>query len=246
MAPFRVLVTRPEPGASRTAEKLAAEGFESVIMPLSAIEPTRASLPGTPEAFDALVLTSANAVRHADRSLLEKLSSLPLFAVGQQSADFAASKGLSAGQWPQSGEAEGLVALVREKLRPRSRLLYLAGHPRRAEVEDGLRASGFDVTLLETYRSRPIERDAGQIAALVGERPIDAALVYSAEGGRLLAGLIELHGHLLGLEQAAFIAISPRAAATLGKVARLGVEVADRPCEGAMLAVLEALRRRAT
>jgi uroporphyrinogen-III synthase len=57
--PFRVLVTRAEPGASATARSLAAKGYAPVVEPLFALEPITADLP----AFDALAFTSAKGVR---------------------------------------------------------------------------------------------------------------------------------------------------------------------------------------
>ena len=58
---LRVLVTRPQPGADRTAARLQEAGFEPIVLPLSeivAVAPALpASLPG------AVAISSANAVR---------------------------------------------------------------------------------------------------------------------------------------------------------------------------------------
>jgi uroporphyrinogen-III synthase len=55
----RILVTRSEPGASETATRLEAAGYEAVVEPLFSIVPIDATLPD----FDALAFTSANGVR---------------------------------------------------------------------------------------------------------------------------------------------------------------------------------------
>ena len=57
---MRVLVTRPEPGASRTAARLSALGHEAVVVPLFAARRLAWEMP---EAFGAVAFTSANGVR---------------------------------------------------------------------------------------------------------------------------------------------------------------------------------------
>ena len=59
MSAPRVLVTRSEPGASETAERLAALGYTPIIEPVFAIEPIAAAIPD----FDVLAFTSANGAR---------------------------------------------------------------------------------------------------------------------------------------------------------------------------------------
>src|SRR5262245_13133093 len=82
----RVLVTRPEPGASRTARRLAEQGFEPVVLPLTEIR----ALPSDhfPDAanVDAVAVTSANAIRHAPRPLISTLAGKPVFAIGGETA----------------------------------------------------------------------------------------------------------------------------------------------------------------
>ena len=63
----RALVLRPEPGAAATLERLAAAGVVGEAMPLFRVLPRAWSPPAG--AFDALLLTSANAVRHGGEGL---------------------------------------------------------------------------------------------------------------------------------------------------------------------------------
>src|ERR1700748_3321155 len=72
-----VLVTRTQPGASITAERLSALGFAPVVAPLLNIRPIAA--PDLPPATDiqAVLVTSG----HAVPLLAASLSDLPLFAV---------------------------------------------------------------------------------------------------------------------------------------------------------------------
>jgi len=82
----RVLITRPEPGAVQTAKRLRALGWKPVCLPLTEISPLPAELPAGCK-FDAVAIPSANAIRHARPALLRALAGLPVFAVGQRTAE---------------------------------------------------------------------------------------------------------------------------------------------------------------
>ena len=58
----RLLVLRPEPGASATAAKARALGLEPIAIPLFKTEAVEWEAPEA-SAFDGLLLTSANAIR---------------------------------------------------------------------------------------------------------------------------------------------------------------------------------------
>ena len=85
----RLLVLRPEPGASATVKRARERGLEAVAAPLFEVEPLTWQAPDV-DAFDGLLLTSANAVRHGGDELL-KLRGLEVYAVGEATADAAAS-----------------------------------------------------------------------------------------------------------------------------------------------------------
>ena len=63
----RVLVLRPEPGASATVERARELGLDAVAVPLFEIEPVAWEAPEAAR-FDGLLLTSANAVRMRRRA----------------------------------------------------------------------------------------------------------------------------------------------------------------------------------
>ena len=90
---MRLLVTRPEPDGSRQAEKLRAMGHEPVLAPLLTIE----ILPGVAldlKGAQAIIVTSRNVLRAvAARPELIEARNLPLYAVGDATADVAAELG---------------------------------------------------------------------------------------------------------------------------------------------------------
>src|SRR5579864_2856662 len=72
-----VLITRPEPGASDTAARVAALGFRPVIAPLLEIRELRTLLPPSGR-VQAVLAASSNAIPPLPASHRH----LPLFAVG--------------------------------------------------------------------------------------------------------------------------------------------------------------------
>ena len=82
-----IVVLRPEPGNRVTAAAIEGRGLRAIRLPLFAVQPVAWQAPD-PAGFDALLLTSANAVRHGGAGLA-RLLSLPVFAVGEATADAA-------------------------------------------------------------------------------------------------------------------------------------------------------------
>ena len=80
----RVLVLRPEPGASATVKRAKERGLDALAIPLFEVRPVDWDVPDA-GSFDGLLLTSANAVRHSGEQLKE-LRGLPVHAVGAATA----------------------------------------------------------------------------------------------------------------------------------------------------------------
>jgi uroporphyrinogen-III synthase len=152
---MRVLVTRAEPEAGRTAEALRARGCEPVLAPVSVITPRFAKLPEGP--FAAVLLSSQNAVRHGVALVPPEILALPAFAVGQRTAEAARQAG-----WrnvrPGPGDAGGLAGEVAALLPAGARLLYLAGTPRKPVLESALVGQGYEVVVLEVYQASAASR----------------------------------------------------------------------------------------
>src|SRR3954447_12622921 len=82
---MRLLVTRPEPDATRTAETLRARGHEVLVAPLLATLTIAADFAGP---YDAVLMTSANAARAlAAHPRAGEVTRLPCFTVGSRSAE---------------------------------------------------------------------------------------------------------------------------------------------------------------
>jgi uroporphyrinogen-III synthase len=232
----RVLVTRPEPGASKTARRLAAAGFEPVVMPLSQVRP----LPIRPLAvsgFAAIALTSANAVRHLPETVAAICSDRPLFVVGEATARAARAAGLTlAGQG--AGDGSGLAALIAERVPSGATVLYPCGRPRDGELERVLEARGISVEAVEIYETVACDIADADIAQAARPGPLDMALVYSAESARHLSRLASSEPGRQLLAGTRVLAISDKCASSLSGSVFGGIGVAERPDEDAMFDLL--------
>lgn len=202
-----LVILRPEPGGSVTAEKVRALGLEIRRHPLFAAQALSWSMPDGP--FDALLVTSANAVR-----LAGTLPELPVHAVGRASADAATAAGLRVATTGE-GDVQSLLGQLPSGLR----LLHLAGEERILPA-----APRHRITPVAVYRMVPQPLpDATLIEGAV-------AMVHSPVAGRRLAEVEVERGRVR------IAAISPAAAAACGPGWEI-CAAADEPNDAALLSL---------
>ncbi|MCO6386984.1 uroporphyrinogen-III synthase [Aliihoeflea sp. 40Bstr573] len=229
----RVLVTRPEPGASATAARLIERGFEPVILPLTEIVPLRPA--ELPDGIDAIVATSANAFRHAPAAFMEKLRDLPLHVVGARTAK-AAGRDVAL----VAPDARALSQALAGRLAARSHVVHLTGRVRRPELKLALQAQGHRVTEIELYDARAVELAPDETGTKLGPEPLWVALVYSQRGGEILDRIAAEAQS--SFQTTVFVCISAEAAAGLKD---RQIAVAAMPDEAGMLAKLAELDQSA-
>lgn len=212
----RLLVLRPEPGASATVDRARHYGFDAIAVPLFELEPVAWVVP-EPQRFDGLLLTSANAVRWGGEQLT-RLRSLKVFAVGDATARAAVEAGFAIAKTGTAG-----VDRLLGSMDPELRLLHLCGFDRRQPD-----APRQHISPLIVYRSKPIERPG--FAGL----PSDVALIHSPEAGRRLAELVS------NREEISIVAISMAAARAAGE-GWAAVKAASVPNDEALLALASSL-----
>ncbi|MFT3722943.1 MAG: uroporphyrinogen-III synthase [Hyphomonadaceae bacterium] len=229
MTAARVLVTRSEPGASETAERLNAAGYLAIVEPVFTIEPLPAVVPD----FDALAFTSANGARHF--AVLSPRRDIPVFCVGVRTADAAREAGF-ANVTSADGDANALAALMARQLPKQSRLLHAGNEDSRGDVAGQMRANGFAASFLPIFRA-VARLTPGPVLAdyLAGRGSFDAVLIHSPRGAAILAGFAA--GSTATLD---IVAISGIAATPLATLARR-TEIAAAPNEQALLSALARL-----
>lgn len=214
----RILVLRPEPGASATLRRAHERGLHAVAVPLFEIEPVAWDAPEA-GGFDGLLLTSANAVRSAGEQL-EELRGLPVYAVGEATAGAAREAGFEVAS---TGDTD--IRRLLGSIEPDLKLLHLAGEDRTDPGE-----TSQEIRTLTVYRSRAKED------VHLGDIRESIALIHSPRAGRRLAELADDRDK----GSIAVVAISPAAADAAG-TGWSKVESARTPTDEALLALAERL-----
>lgn len=225
---MRLLVTRPEPGASVTAARLAAAGHAPLVSPVLTAERVAATIPAQP--WQAMLVTSAAAARFAPANLERTISVL---AVGDATAEAARAAGFSRVA-SAGGDATALADLAKARAMPQAGpLLYLSAEETATDLAAAL--PGFAVVRIIVYRMRPEPLTGAAIQALEDgaldavsfySRATAAAFVTAAQG--LAVDWIRLEAH----------AISTQAAEPLSALPWRRLRLAARPDEEAMSALV--------
>ena len=227
-----IALMRANEESERGAVRLAELGHASVIAPATLIFATRADVPPGP--YDAVVATSARAFDLLSASARDAIVAWPLFVVGAQTARAARARELGVEALAQ--DAAALVACLRIRLTPASRVLYLAGRDRKSDLERALAVAGHRVTSIEVYvaqaRTAWSSEEARALAAC------DAALHYSARSAELALRLAEGAGIMKSFRALLHVCISEDAASPLRSSGATRVRSASRPDEDALFDAL--------
>lgn len=239
---MRVLVTRPEPGLSRTAERLEATGFQALRLPLTRIVPLEEGLDEAAGASaDIFIVTSAAAVRAAAGRIDH---GRPLWTVGAATAAAARELGFATveeGPGDGAGLAVGLAGVLAETGR---KAVYLAGRVRSPDLEDHLAAAGVTFRVLPVYDTLPVDYDRAALDAICDDRPCDAVLLYSRAAATRFAGLVAETSHA-GLAAATPFCLSDNVAAGLADWRGPEPLTAGAPTEDDLLELLAGWRNQA-
>ncbi|HEY5720799.1 MAG TPA: uroporphyrinogen-III synthase [Allosphingosinicella sp.] len=213
---MKLLIVRPQPGASETAARARKLGLDPVVSPLFEIRPLRWQAPD-PEGFDALLLTSANAVRHGGGGLA-RFVRLPCYAVGEASAEAAREAGFGDVRTGPGDAAAAAAMMEKDGVR---RAFHPCGRDRA-----GLGEPGIDIVHVPVYAADPIDELPADAKAALDAGPL--VLVHSPRSGALLARLVPNKAGV------AVAAISAAAAQAAGGGWR-SVAVASAPSDEALL-----------
>ena len=219
-----IWVLRPQPGNAATCARLADMGRVAIPLPLFVVEPLAWDVPDGAD-YDALLLTSANAVRHAGEGLA-RLSTLPIYAVGESTAKAARAAGLSVAAVGDGGVAEMAERLAQDG---RAHVLHLTGHDFTALP------NGFAPTVSIVYAARE-RADAEVIPALTTAPRRAHVLLHSARAARRLAVLVKAAGLMQG--DLHLNTLSPTIADAAGD-GWGGITIAQSPNEAALLSTLQ-------
>ncbi|MPT48768.1 MAG: uroporphyrinogen-III synthase [Sphingobium sp.] len=212
-----VLILRPEPGAEATEKRAQERGLTSLLYPLFAVRPLSWDAPD-PANFDALMLTSANSLRHGGDAIA-LYHHLPVFAVGATTATAARDHGFSS-VITAGPDAPAMLAAIGET--PHRRLFHPGGKDFRPYD-----AGPFHITRRAVYHAAEAGDEAG-LAPYLAQNPV--LLIHSPRAGRRVAALIPAEQR----ERLSIITISPAALAAAGEGWRQALS-ASTPDDALML-----------
>lgn len=220
----RILAIRPEPGLSSTLNAARDPGLAITGVPLFEIHPLEWKAPD-PDSIDALLIGSANAIRHGGQTLTQ-FHNKPVHAVGESTKKVAAEAGFTI----RSVGAGGLQNVL-DNITPPARLLRIAG----AEHVPLTAPRGITITTVIAYESVARPLDPAVIGSL-DERVI--VLLHSAAAARHFASeCARLEIDRGSIELAA---LGPRIASSVGK-GWGAIHVCEHPDDAALLAMVHSL-----
>lgn len=196
------------------------------MLPLSRTVALSFAVPAGP--FAALTVTSANAFHHMDMEQLKPFLDLPLFAVGQGTAQAARKAGFGS-VIDGGGDAVRLAATMQRELPEKARILYLAGRVRQP-VLDQMRAAKFDMHVVDVYDTETIAYTAASLQTALGDAPFAAVMLYSGVAATSFVDAMRRVEPPFD-KKTRFLCISLRVADRLPPVWRANALVADHPDE---------------
>ena len=212
-----ILVLRPQPGADETAVRARALGLAPIVAPLFSVRSLEWEAPD-PAAFDAVMLTSANAARHAG-DVLTPMTGLPCYALGEATAGAAREAGFAD---IRTGPSDSAALLEMMDMHG----VTTAFHPRGRDVTDP-GESHVRIVDVPVYAAEPVRRLPPEAAAALREGAL--VLIHSPRAAALFAELHEGDRAMVALA-----AISVPTASAAGSGWR-SIGVAARPRDHALL-----------
>lgn len=221
MATLPIISIRPQPGCAATVAAGQGLGMAIAPRPLFAIEAIAWDAPD-PAIIDALLIGSANALRHGGAGLAQ-FAGKPVFAVGQATAEAARDAGFTVAA-TGSGGLQGVIDFC---VSPGLTLLRLSGEDHVPLVIP----PQVQVVTRIVYRSQPLPIGAGLAETLRGGALV---LLHSAAAARHFAG--ECDRLAIARGAISLAALGPRIAEAAGEGWR-ALASAAQPQEGDLLAL---------
>ena len=227
----RILVTRPEPGATRTSERLKQLGYEPIKLPLTEMVALEPKLPHSK--FDVVVATSAQAFLRLPSDCAEVLADVPTFVVGSATAAAARQVGFHAVQ-VGGGDVEALIHGLSGTLKVDAVVLYLCGRVRRPDLEQALALRGAEFEIVEIYDTKLVSYSTDKLKFLL-DCSVDAVLLTSAINAVTLIDIMAQPEIAQAFDKSLFICLSSRIANALKMHKYSSIVVCPTPDENGLM-----------
>ena len=236
---MRVLVTRGRPEAERLAVEIAALGHEALIEPLLEMrilpgEPAR--LIGDLDGVQALLFTSANGLRAF--AALSEDRALPVFAVGQSTAEAARKAGFARVE-SADGNVDDLATLVAARLDPADgALLHGAARQVAGDLQGSLREAGFTLRRRILYEAKAATQLSPEAAAALSGGQVDVVMFFSPRTGETFVRLVQVQSLVSSLVRCHALCLSAAVADKVDVLDWSSIVIAERPNQEALLSSL--------
>lgn len=239
---MKLIITRPQPAASRTAIKLQNLGYETIVSPVLEIVDTGAEIPQAD--YAALIITSANALGILEqRGLSDLLRKTPLFVVGDATAEKAQLLGFTRVD-SASGTAIELADLIVQKVKPTGGkapiVLYLSGEDTTSGLATSIEKSGLNLSAVAIYNAKLVDQlTEKSMECLRNNAPV-GLLLYSARSAVQIAKIIERFNLTYDIDNAKFYAISENVMHGLPDTLQQQCVCSEYPTENGLIDLIRA------
>ncbi|HTQ70134.1 MAG TPA: uroporphyrinogen-III synthase [Acidocella sp.] len=221
---MKLLVTRPEPGASATAARLAAMGHEALLLPCLSVQTMAVKLPEHPA---ALVVTSGQAVP----ALPARLHHVPVFCVGDATAAKLRQAGFTRVE-SAAGDADDLFRLIAAR-RVTGLHVLAVGERHGLTLLERLRGADISAVRRKVYTVAKLRQLPEEVRAALAAGAVDGVLFYSAETARAFCAL-----HPPGTAKMAAFVLSENVAKGVTGLPWREIHAALAPTEADLMALL--------
>jgi uroporphyrinogen-III synthase len=183
------LIIRPLRDALPLARELKSRGVEPYLCPL--YHPC--FLPVSPlENLQALIVTSKNALRAIENQ--EALKKIPLYAVGDKTAQLAHDMGFSQ-VISASGTSQELIQCVLQEAHPKAGILWhLSGEIAKGNIVETLNAKGFEARERIVYRIEQTKNLPVLLLSHLQNQELTHVLFFSSHTTLLFVNLLKMNG----------------------------------------------------
>ncbi len=230
-----VLITRSEPGASRTAARAQALGYAPLVAPVAVREPlmTPEALGAALKTAPAIALTSAHAARALYATAIGR--NVAIFAVGEATGEAAREAGFTK-VTSASGDVAALARVIVKS--GVSGVAHVRGEDAAGDLSGALAGAGVACVEAVVYRMSPVAELSRAATRALGAGDLAAVMIHSAAGARRWIALADAAGLRDAARATPSAAISEAAATPLRQAGVRSLAIAPSPDEAALLEAL--------
>ena len=237
----RALITRPQEDSRDVAIALTRRGVTPMLAPMMRIDYLPKEIDAGVAAAQAVLFTSRNGVRAFCRAT--GLRNLPVYAVGDSTADLARENGFSEVH-SASGDSADLARLVQGCLTAGDGpLFHAAGVTITAGLAETLTAAGYAVDRRNLYDAKPVSDLSDETADVIRDGETDYVLLFSPRTARIFLNLAHKADLIGACKNLSAICLSDGVAAELNGLDWKEIAVASEPTTVSLIAVIERLEQ---